>query len=101
MKLLVLALLPIAVCLLSAEDYKGPRPPKPDIPYLLHADVMVQTEVVTASEENRKNEVAYTIPGVTSPARTPLAEPVFIMESRSISAEQIEAFRLDVKNGHR
>src|SRR5438105_11489753 len=29
----------------AADSYNGPRPQKPDVPYLLHADQLVETEV--------------------------------------------------------
>jgi hypothetical protein len=95
------AFLALGFLLAGAEQYKGPRPPKPDIPYLLHADHLVETEVADASEGGHKNDTVYSIPGTASPARTPLAEPIFIMESNQISADQIELYRLEAKNGHR
>ena len=97
-----LALCVAAAGLISAaEKYTGPRPPKPDIPYLLHADNLVPTEVGEAREENRKNETVYVIAGASSPARTPLAEPILIMEAKQISPERMEMYRLDVRNGNR
>jgi hypothetical protein len=84
-----------------AAKYSGPRPPKPDIPYLLHADNLVQTEVTDAKEESKKNETVYTVPGVSSPARTPLAEPIFLLETKTISPERLGLFRLEVKSGRR
>src|SRR5580704_14755083 len=86
---------------LIAENYTGPKPPKPDIPYLLHADKLTETEVTEAREESHKGESTYAIQGASSPARTPLAEPIFIFESKNINPEQMEAYRLEVKNGHR
>jgi hypothetical protein len=85
----------------QAEDYKGPRPPKPDMVYLVHADNLLETEVNEAKEETKKNDVSYTISGASSPARTPLAEPIFIMESDKVQADKLELYRLEVKNGHR
>jgi hypothetical protein len=86
---------------LPADKYTGPLPPKPDIPYLLHATNLVETEVVQAREESRKNENAFVMPGASSPARTPLAEPIFIIDAQKISPERIEMYRLEVKNGNR
>jgi hypothetical protein len=85
----------------AAEKYTGPRPPKPDIPYLLHANNLVPSEVSEAREENRKNETVYIIAGASSPARTPLAEPIFLMEAQKISPERMEMYRMDVRNGNR
>jgi hypothetical protein len=85
----------------AAEKYTGPRPPKPDIPYLLHANNLVPSEVGEAREENRKNETVYIIAGASSPASTPLAEPIFLMEAQKISPERMEMYRLEVRNGNR
>jgi hypothetical protein len=84
-----------------AEKYTGPIPPKPDIPYLLHASNLVETEVGEARQENHKNDVTFTIAGAASPARTPLAEPIFIIDARNISPERFELYRVDVKGGNR
>jgi hypothetical protein len=87
---------------LAEEQYSGPRPPKPDIPYLLHADNLVETEVGEARQEQRgKNETSYAISGEASPARTPLAEPIFLFQSDKIPAESLQLFRLEVKKGNR
>lgn len=85
----------------AAEKYTGPVPPKPDVPYLLHASNLVETETGQAREENRKNETSYSIAGASSPARTPLAEPIFIIDARNLSPERFELYRLDVKGGNR
>lgn len=89
----------IAGCLFAADKYTGPVPPKPDIPYLLHASTLVETEVADA-RQGKKNDT-YVIAGTTSPARTPLAEPIFIIDARQIQPETIELYRLDVKGGNR
>jgi hypothetical protein len=86
-----------ALALAAAEKYTGPVPPKPDIPYLLHASNLIETETGQARQE--KNN--YVISGSSSPARTPLAEPIFIMEARDISPERLELARLDVKGSNR
>jgi len=88
-------------CLCWGADYNGPRPPKPDIPYLLHANNLVETESVEAKEEQKKDDITYIIAGVTSTAKTPLASPSFLMESGKISPERMELYRLEVKNGRR
>jgi hypothetical protein len=42
----------------------GPRPPKPDLPYLMHADNLIPTESVEAKQEERKGD-GYAIPAPT------------------------------------
>lgn len=95
-------LLLVAAALLSvAAKYTGPVPPKPDIPYLLHGSNLIETETGQAREEGRKNETNYVIAGANSPARTPLAEPIFIIDAQKSSPERFELYRLDVKGGNR
>ncbi len=86
-----------------AADYNGPRPAKPDIPYLLHANNLVETEAVEAKEEQgkKKEETTYIIAGDSSPVKTPMAEPIFLMEVDKLTAERLELYKLDVKNGRR
>ncbi len=81
-------------------DYTGPKPPKPDMLYLVHADNLIPTESGEAKEEG-KNATTYTIPGAASTARTPLAEPIFLIQSEKITADSLELYKLDVKSGHR
>lgn len=84
-----------------ADNYNGPRPPKPDLPYLLHATTLVATEAVQAKEEQKKDDVTYAIGGASSSAKTPLASPIFLIESDKINPERLELYRLEVKNGRR
>src|SRR5262245_32089557 len=86
---------------MMAQKYSGPRPPKPDLPYLAHADSLVETEVNEAKEEKRKEDLAYIIPGAASSARTPLAGPVFVLHADKLQPEKLQLYRFDVKNGHR
>jgi len=84
-----------------ADKYDGPVPPKPDVPYLLHAKTLVETEVGQAREQTNKKDTSYVISGATSPARTPLAEPIFIIDARQVSPDRMELYRMDVKGGNR
>lgn len=100
------AILTLAACavLLGAqqqEPYKGPRPPKLDVPYLLHADNLVETEVGEARMEERKNQTVHILPGAASPVRTPLAEPIFLFQADKIKPEKLSLYRLEVNRGQR
>ena len=86
---------------LLAEPYDGPKPPKPDIPYLKHADNLVETEVTEARQENRKDDVIYVVSGAASTARTPLASPVFIFQFDKLEPEKLQLYKLEVKKGNR
>jgi|RhiMetdeSRZDD1v2_1073273.scaffolds.fasta_scaffold106170_3 hypothetical protein len=84
------------------QKYTGPRPPKPDIPYLLHGSALLETEVKEAKEEQRKDENAAAIPGTASPVKTPLPEPIFLFLSEKIAPEKLEMYKLTVtKDGRR
>jgi hypothetical protein len=92
---------PLIAALAFAADYRGPRPQKTDTLYLQHADNLVELEAVTAKREGKKDDSVYTVPGASSPAKTPLAEPIFLLKSDRITPESVELYRFDVKNGHR
>jgi len=93
----------VVLCLpgFAAEKYTGPRPPKPDIPYLLHADNLIETEVGSASNDQRKDSTAALIKGANSPVKTPLSEPIFIIRTDRVEADRLEMYRLESKNGSR
>jgi hypothetical protein len=101
MRLMLTAALLFAPVAGAADKYDGPRPPKADLPYLVHADNLIPTEAAEAKEESKKDETTYTMPGVSSPARTPLAEPIFILESDRVLPDRLELYRWEVKNGRR
>ena len=86
----------------TAKKYTGPKPPKADLPYLLHASTLVPTETNTASEETRKDDTANVVKGSSSPARTPLAEPIFLLSSEKLIPEKLELYRVALsKTGNR
>jgi hypothetical protein len=84
-----------------AQKYTGPKPPKPDVLYLVHADTLIPTEVAEAKQETKKNDITYTISGANSSARSPLAEPIFIIDSDKIQPSTLELYKMEVKSGHR
>jgi hypothetical protein len=98
---LLIALFAISSLVQAAEKYTGPVPPKADVPYLLHANNLIETETGQAREESRKDSTLAIVPGPTSPAKTPLAEPIFIIKSDKIAPERLAAYKMDVKNGNR
>jgi hypothetical protein len=86
---------------LLAQKYAGPRPAKPDLPYLMHADNLIPTENVEAKPEDRKGDVNYVIPGANSAVRTPLASPAFLMMTDQIQADRVQLFKMQSKGGRR
>jgi hypothetical protein len=100
MRLLAL-LIGVAALAPAQKKYDGPRPPKPDVVYLLHASNLIPTEVSMAKEEKRKDDRAYVVDGASSPAKTPLAEPIFLIEAKTVQVDRLQLYKLDVKNGRR
>ena len=98
-KTLTLALL--GLTLLAQDRYKGPKPPKSDIPYLLHAANLVETDTAEAQESKSKNDTVYTVSGTGAKARTPLSEPIFLMAVDKLSAEKFSCYRMEAKGGSR
>jgi hypothetical protein len=96
-----LLLLCVAALAIQAQDYKGPRPPKADVLYLVHASNLIPTEVLTAQQDSKKDTDTFTVPGATSPVRTPLAEPIFLFRSDRIKPDDLGLFKFEVKNGKR
>jgi hypothetical protein len=98
-------LLPATVLFMNlatgAEDYTGPRPPKADVPYLVHASNLVPTEATEAQQEGKKDDTTFSVSGAASSARTPLAEPIFLLRSEKIRPDALELYRFEVKNGRR
>lgn len=98
----ILPLLVAAVCTAFAQKYDGPRPPKPDLPYLKHADNLLATEVSQAVEQKqKKDDVLYIVEGANSPARTPLASPVFLFLADKLMPDKLGLYKLDVKGNQR
>ena len=96
-----LPLLFVVACAVDGQTYTGPRPPKPDVPYLKHADNLLATEVAEAKEEKRKDDILYVVAGANSSARTPLASPIFLFQSDKILPDKLQLYKLDTKNGRR
>ena len=99
--ILALILSTAGVAAWSAEKYTGPVPPKSDLPYLAHADNLIETERHVAREETRKDAVAYVLPGAASPARTPLAEPIFLVKADKLVPEKLSLYRMEIRGGNR
>jgi hypothetical protein len=96
----VLSILLLATLAVAADDYTGPRPPKPDVLYLVHASNLVPTEVAEAQQESKKDDT-FSVAGAASSAKTPLAEPIFLLRSEKIKPDTLELYRFEIKNGRR
>jgi hypothetical protein len=98
MRTLIFAL---AASTLLAQDYNGPVPPKADVPYLLHASTLIETQVSQAKKETKKNSTLYWVEGAASAAKTPLAEPIFILKVEKLNPDKIELYAFQVVKGRR
>jgi len=97
-----LLLVSVASFAVLAQEYAGPRPPKSDLPYLKHADNLLPTETSEAKEEKAKNgDIVYAIAGPNSSARTPLASPIFLLQTDKLIAGKLQLFKLVSRNGRR
>lgn len=85
----------------AAKKWTGPRPEKPDIPFLLHVDRLVETESGMASENKSKDGSLYTVPGAASAVKTPMAEPIFLFQAGKINPERMTLFKMETKGGQR
>jgi len=99
MRCIVLAI--VLAASLSAQKYKGPTPEKPDLPYIIHGDTLLATDVVQAKDETRKDFTIYSVDGVAAQAKTPLAGPMFLIQTEKLAVDRIQLFPFEVKNGRR
>ena len=95
--LLVLAAVPAA----AQKKYTGPRPPKPDTPFLIHGGNLLPVETGEARESQGKNETNYAVDGAASSTKTPVPEPVFLFQSDKINPERLSLFKMESKSGQR
>ncbi len=102
MRLRCAALLLAVAFSAAAQKYAGPFPPTPDVPYLKHAESLVITEATVAKEEKgKKEEITYVIAGAASTARTPLASPVFLLQTEKLTPSSLALYKLETRNGRR
>ena len=85
----------------NAQNYTGPPPPKPDLPYIQHATNLIATEAVEAKEQKSKDDAVYTIDGENSSSKTPLALPIFLIKADKLNPASLQMYRLESKDGHR
>ena len=79
-----------------------PVPPKPDVPYLKHAENLVPTEVLEAKEEKgKKDDLIYVVEGASSRARTPLASPILLLQADKVEVAKLALYKLESRNGRR
>ena len=73
-----------------------PDPPRKDIPYLIHATNLLETEANQATEVSDKKGQIFWVPGAASSARTPLGFPEFLFAQDQIDARTLRPYHVDV-----
>jgi len=91
----------IPLALFAEMPYQGPKPAKPDVPYLVLGNQLVETEEKEADQTEAKNRTTFTVPGTSSPARTPLAEPAILIQSSKVRPESLSLYQMKVEKGNR
>lgn len=85
----------------AAKKWSGPRPAKPDVPFLYHVSQLIELESGMAVEGKSKDGSLYSINGPSSSIKTPLAEPIFLFLAGKINPERMSLFKMEVKGGQR
>lgn len=78
-----------------------PDPPKKDIPYLIHATNLLETESNQATEVSDKKAQIFWIPGAASSARTPLGFPEFLFAQDQLDPRTLRLYAFQNVNGRR
>jgi hypothetical protein len=100
-RVVLIPILAAALCPAQSQKYTGPRPEKPDLPYLLHAASLLPLDAANAREESRKDATAFIVEGAASATRTPMAEPIFLIRTEKILPDKLELYKFEVRNGKR
>jgi hypothetical protein len=84
-----------------AQKYTGPPPPQADLPYIQHATNLIATEPAEAKELKPGTDTVYTVDGANSPAKTPLALPIFVIEADRVDPASLRMYRMAAKESRR
>lgn len=85
----------------SQKKYEGPRPPKADVPFLLHATRLMELESGAATQSAVKDGTLYTVEGASSPVKTPVPEPILLFKAGTINPDKLTLFRMRPQGGRR
>jgi hypothetical protein len=99
-RMLACALL-LSAGIVAQQRYDGPPPPKKDLPYLVQAGSLVETEQGTAQPREDANQTTYIVPGANSPVKTTAAIPAIVIDVSKIDLQSLQFFRLESRDGHR
>ncbi len=93
--------LPFFLLAFAAYGQRPSAPPKPDVPYIVHANNLVETESSRAIEQTKKNEQWYFVEAMSSGVNTPMARPEFVLKAENLDPDSLELYRFEPKNGKR
>ena len=88
-----------AAVLVPSVFAEGPE--KPDVPYLLHGQELVELPVGEAVDESTEKEGRYAVAGAGSSVRTPFASPTFLFRAEAIDPRVVQLYPFEVVNGRR
>jgi len=91
----------LALTLTAQTKSSGPKPDKKDVPYLIHASTLVQTEIARPVPTEDGGMTTWSIPGESSLAKTPLALPAFVIDATAISPAKLLLYQFELKGAHR
>jgi hypothetical protein len=83
----------------NGAEVPGRVPPAPIFRIWSTPTAWWTRRVTEAKEEKKKDDITHAVAGASSPAKTPLAGPVFIFEADKLSANKIQLYKFEVKNG--
>jgi hypothetical protein len=91
----------LAMLLTAQTKYTGPKPERKDVPYLILASNLVQTEVARPVPKEDGGMTTWSIPGESSLAKTPLGLPAFVIDAATISPAKLRMYPFELKGAHR
>ena len=90
-----------AISLCAQTKSAVPKPEKKDVPYLIHASTLVQTEIARPVPKEDGGMTTWSIPGESSLAKTPLALPAFVIDAAAVAPLKLQLYRFELKGAHR
>ena len=101
-KWLALTSLLVGLTPASAVGQNGlPKPPKHDVPFLLHANNLIETESSVATEYNTKKNLSYRVASRSSGVNTPMARPEFVILTNRLNPHHLKLYGFESKVDHR
>src|ERR1700735_2666459 len=91
----------LAIGLCAQTKSAVSKPEKKDVPYLIHASTLVQTEIARPVPKEDGDMTTWSIPGESSLAKTPLALPAFVIDASAISPAKLQLYQFELKGAHR